>query len=86
MYTAKYFNSSLTSDSPESSSSAMLLSERQLMRVEKELQPRAAVCAETLPVEILCFIFEILAVGKGTVELKNCASTCRVSLVLIRCA
>ena len=60
---------------------AKLLGEQQSMGAEEESQPRVAGYAETLPVEILCFIFEILADKKATIELKNCASTCRVSLV-----
>jgi len=46
---------------------------------ERHTQPGRSSHAAKLPVELLCFIFEILAARREALELKNCGSTCRVS-------
>lgn len=59
------------------------MGERQSTGGEEKEQSRAAVNAETLPVEILHSIFEILTVEKTTAELKNCAVTCKVRVLTL---
>ncbi|RPB26136.1 hypothetical protein L211DRAFT_847305 [Terfezia boudieri ATCC MYA-4762] len=61
---------------PESVSS--VLDDAELTLGERRAQTGRTSDAEKLPVELLSFIFEILAARRGVSELKNCASTCRL--------
>ena len=56
-----------------------VLGDAELALGERQTQPRRSSHAAKLPVELLCFIFEILAAKREASELKNCGSTCRVS-------